>query len=152
MSLSTKARRHTLLQHEHDKAEPKIETAAGIFRIDLEPENLRLWRETLLSYSKPCNLLLACESNQGELSETQLTWVVGSTIRATQISSPNQLVKLLEVLGIKTELAELAREHCPGVGEQITLAFYLERHGWLTASPVLTTAQAQSIRGMSLHS
>ncbi|MFL0736397.1 MAG: hypothetical protein AB8B39_04955, partial [Prochlorococcus sp.] len=109
MSLSTEARMHTLLQHEHGNYELKIETAAGIFRIDLKPEDLRLWKETLLSYSKPCNLLLACESNQGELSETQLTWVVGSAIRATQISSPNQLVKLLEVLGIKTELAELAR-------------------------------------------
>ncbi len=149
MSLSTEARMHTLLQHEQGKTELKTETTSGIFRIDLKPENLRLWRETLLKYSMPCNLLLACESNQGGLSETKLTWVVGSAIRATQITSPNKAVKLLESMGIQAELAELAKKQCPGLGEEITWAFYLERHGWLTASPVLTTTQIKSIQCIS---
>lgn len=143
MSLSTEARMNTLLRHEQDKYEIKTETLAGIFRIDLKPENLRLWKETLLKYSKPFNLLLACESKQGNLSETHLTWVVGSAIRATQISSPNQAVKLLESLGISKQLATLAKEQCPGLGEEFAWAFYLERHGWLTGSPILTDSQTK---------
>ena len=145
MSLSTEARMYTLLQHEQGKSELKTETISGVFRIDIKPENLRLWQKTLQRNSEPCNLLLACESNQAELSETHLTWVVGSAIRATQIDSPSQAVELLESLGIQNKLAEVAKEQCPGLGKDFAWAFYLERHGWLTASPVLTTAQILSI-------
>ncbi len=71
MSLSTEARMCTLLQHEQGKSKLKIETIYGIFRIDIKPENLRHWQKTLQRYTEACNLLLACESNQRELSERQ---------------------------------------------------------------------------------
>ncbi|WP_152562341.1 MULTISPECIES: hypothetical protein [unclassified Prochlorococcus] len=88
MSLSTEARMYTLLQHEQGKSELKTETISGVFRIDIKPENLRLWQKTLQRHSEPCNLLFACESNQAKLSETHLTWVVGSAIRANRQPKP----------------------------------------------------------------
>ncbi|KGG28787.1 hypothetical protein EV13_0963 [Prochlorococcus sp. MIT 0702] len=62
-----------------------------------------------------------------------------------QIDSPSHAVELLETLGIQNKLAEVAKEQCPGLGKDFTWAFYLERHGWLTASQVLTTTQILSI-------
>ena len=43
---------------------------------------------------------------------------------------------ILEKLGVDKDLVLAARQHCPGLGGRITWAFYLERHGWLTATPV----------------
>ncbi|CAI8154733.1 MAG: hypothetical protein GY914_04160 [Prochlorococcus sp.] len=147
MSLSSDAKMQTLLLKDDRKAELKIDSPAGVLRIDLKPDNLRLWQETLERYSEPCNILIACESDQGELHATRVTWVVGSAIRPAQVDGPNQASELLISLGIDGQLAELATEHCPGLGEDFTWAFYLERHGLLTASPVLTSTQANLLQG-----
>jgi len=141
MSLSTEARMNALLLNEQGKEDLRIETPSGIFLIDLKPENLRLWGATLQRNSDPCNLLLACESDQGEITTTRLTWVVGSAIRQTHIEDSNQAGAILKSLGVHSDLVELAKEHCPGLGEDVPWAFYLDRHGSLAASPVLTMAQ-----------
>ena len=113
-------------------------TEAGVLRIDLKLDDLRLWRETLAVTNTPCNLLLACEDNNGALQDTQLTWVVGSAIRPEYINDPTEICPLLESLGVAAPLAAIIPQQCPGLGCGITWAFYLERHGWLTASPVLS--------------
>ncbi len=122
-------------------AEWPSEVHSGLFRIDLKPDNLRLWRETLEGIEPPCNLLLACENSEGQLSETCLTWVVGSAIRSTQLQDLDQVLELLHSMGINKDVAALAAEKCPGLGAQTPWAFYLDRHGCLTAAPVLTSAQ-----------
>ncbi len=125
------------------KNELQICASNGTFKLDLKKENLLLWNETIQKYPATCNLLLACEKTQGELSETRLTWVVGSAIRPTKISGPDHAVKLLEALDVDPGLAALSKEHCPGLGEELPWAFYLDRHGWLSASPVLNAAQVE---------
>jgi len=52
------------LQGSHEENELRIECKNGIFRVDLKPENLRFWNETILSFQKPCNLLLARDSDK----------------------------------------------------------------------------------------
>ena len=59
-----------------------------------------------------------------------------SFIIRLQISGPDAARKLLQRLNVPEELAKAAQKHCPGLGGDITWAFYLERHGWLTATPV----------------
>lgn len=141
MSLSSEDRLNELLQNSAGIAEWSTDVQSNLFRIDLKPDNLRLWRETLDGISIPCNLLLACESSAGQLNETSLTWVVGSAIRSTQLNGPTQIRDLLLAMGIKEDLAALVTETCPGLGELIPWAFYLDRHGCLTAAPVLTSEQ-----------
>ena len=114
-------------------------TKGGVLRIDLKLDDLRLWRETLAAIvAKPCNLLLACEDSNGALQNTRLTWVVGSAIRPGYINNPREICALLESLGVTASLAAIVPQQCPGLGCDVTWAFYLERHGWLTASPVLS--------------
>ena len=72
-----------------------------------------------------------------ELSTTKLTWVVGAAIRSTQIQQTSEIINLLESLDIPDDIAKAVSKHCPGLGSDITWAFYLERHGWLTASPII---------------
>ena len=106
------------------------------FRIDLKPEDLRLWSETLDSRPKPCNLLLACEHSDRELNDTSLTWVVGSAIRSFNIQASHDVAPLLTSLGIASELSETLPDLCLGLGSELVWAFYLDRKGDLTASPV----------------
>lgn len=105
-------------------------------RIDLRNDDIRLWKSHHNKSSGNNNLLLACESNRGELSETNLTWVVGAAIRSALVEGTSQAKDLLKHLGVSEELVDLASEHCPGLGGNAIWAFHLERHGWLTATPV----------------
>ncbi len=143
MNISTKDKIISMLNYEKETNEIKIKSKSDIFRIDLKADNLDLWNKTLESHSSNCNLLLACERAEGKLEETRLTWVVGSAIRYAKVNNTHEAIHLLSVLGIKTELAEIASKNCPGLGEDLTWAFYLERHGWLSASPVMSAAQFQ---------
>ena len=127
----------TLLRDSSEEKEVHFNIGNGIFRLNLKPDDIKLWGETLKNISNPGNVLLACESNQVELSETKLTWIVGAAIRSTKIDKTIDIVNLLESLDIPNEIAEAASKHCPGLGSEITWAFYLERHGWLTASPIM---------------
>ena len=112
-----------------------------VLRIDLKAENLDLWHETLKAYKKPCNLLLACESNDVQLTSTKLTWVVGSAIRSANARDSKQAIDILGSLGVCNDLRDAVKTNCPGIGEDFTWAFYLERHGWLAASPILDSSQ-----------
>jgi hypothetical protein len=108
----------------------------GCFRINLRDENISLWQETFDQHTTAANLLLACEESNGDLKDTRLTWVVGSAIRTATASSPDAVGLLLSQLGIPEELTEAAITRCPGLGDDLVWAFYLERHGWLIATPV----------------
>ena len=109
----------------------------GVLRINLKADDLKLWRDTLLGLNEPGNVLLACESNSDALDATRLTWIVGAAIRSANIESSEGIVSLLNELGVSLDIAKALPSHCPGLGADITWAFYLERHGWLTASPVI---------------
>ena len=110
----------------------------AVFRINLRDENIELWQETFDQHTTPANLLLACEESSGDLKDTRLTWVVGSAIRTATASNPDAVAVLLSQLGIPAELTEAAITRCPGLGQDLVWAFYLERHGWLIATPVAT--------------
>ena len=113
---------------------------ANTFRIDLKPDDLKLWADTLSSRVENCNLLLACAHSEGPLTETQITWVVGSAIRSLKIQAAEEIVPLLRGLGIDESLASNLPKLCPGLGSEQTWAFYLDRKGTLCASPVLQQA------------
>ena len=110
----------------------------GCFRINLRDENIELWRETLEQQhpTQSTQLLLACEESSGDLKNTRLTWVVGSAIRRASADSPVAAAQLLQQLGIPESLTQAAVDRCPGLGDDLVWAFYLERHGWLIATPV----------------
>lgn len=112
----------------------------GCFRINLLDDNIALWQETFEQHTTPANLLLACEKSSGDLKDTRLTWVVGSAIRTATASSPDAVALLLSQLGVAPELTDAAINRCPGLGNDLVWAFYLERHGWLIATPVAITS------------
>ena len=120
------------------RGELDLAVGEGCFRINLRDENIELWRETFKQHTTPANLLLACEKSSGDLKETRLTWVVGSAIRTATASNPGAVAMLLSQLGVAEELTEAAVNRCPGLGKDLVWAFYLERHGWLIATPVAT--------------
>ena len=108
----------------------------GYFQINLLDENIILWQQTFEQNSSRHNLLLACDKNSGDLNTAKITWVVGSAIRGTTVNDAAEVEKLLTQMGVVNDLARAAIEHCPGLGKDLIWAFYLERHGWLTATPV----------------
>ena len=110
----------------------------GCFRINLRDENIELWQETLeqQNATRSTQLLLACEESGGELKDTRLTWVVGSAIRRASANGPTAAALLSQQLGIPEPLTQAAVDRCPGLGDDLVWAFYLERHGWLIATPV----------------
>ena len=116
----------------------KLDYAVGTsyFQINLLNENINLWKQTLQQNKPTDNLLLACDKNTEDLLISKLTWVVGSAIRGTTVSDATEAKKLLTHMGVDNELAKAAVKHCPGLAEDLVWAFYLERHGWLTATPV----------------
>ena len=116
-----------------------IPVGRGCLRVDMKRDNIRLWQETFERLQQPGNLLLACESSDGSLEATRLTWVVGAAIRCTEVGGSLEAESLLNSLGVDAPLSDAAKQHCPGLGGRITWAFYLERHGWLKATPVATT-------------
>ncbi len=130
-----------LLSNTSSEEEIHFNIGNEILRLNLKSDDMRLWEETLKNINEPVNILLACESNQDELTSTKLTWVVGAAIRSTKINKKNEIIHLLKCLEIPNDLAEAVCKYCPGLGSEITWAFYLERHGWLTASPVIDVKQ-----------
>ena len=82
------------------------------------------------------NLLVACEDGDGELKQTRLTWVVGSSIRTTFVSGKKEAKALLEAIGVVAQLASLACDRCYGLGESTVWAFYLDRNKTLCATPL----------------
>ena len=119
--------------------ELRLSIGDGVLRINVKPDDRTLWQDTLLTITDPGNILLACESSSCALEDTKLTWVVGAAIRDTSINQAGAIVNLLQTLGVASHLAEAVPEHCPGLAGEMTWAFYLERHGWLTASPIVPT-------------
>ena len=87
MASSHQAALQTLLAQAGPQHDLLMDSTAGMVRINLKPEDLRLWRETAAEHQEGGNLLLACESGAGDLSDTRLSWVVGAAIRCTQIPS-----------------------------------------------------------------
>ena len=116
----------------------KLDYAVGTsyFQINLLNENINLWKQTLQQNKPTDNLLLACDKNTEDLLISKLTWVVGSAIRGTRVNDATEAKKLLTHMGVDNELAKAAVKLCPGLAEDLVWAFYLERHGWLTATPV----------------
>ena len=125
-----------LLTRAGQQREVLLDSGAGMVRIDLKADNVALWSNTLTEVATNTNLLLACESSTGELSATRLTWVVGAAIRPAVIEDSSHAQKLLQSLGASSAQAALIAQQCPGLGQAVTWAFWLDRHGWLSASPV----------------
>ena len=125
-----------LINQAGEEQEIQYGTSEARLRIDLRIEDIGLWKSHHNKNPDNNNILLACESNSGELSETTLTWVVGAAIRSALVEGTAQAKDLLKNLGVSEELVDLASEHCPGLGGNAIWAFHLERHGWLTATPV----------------
>ena len=111
-------------------------TGEARMRIDLRIDDIGIWKAYHKKHPGNQNLLLACESNSGKLSDTNLTWVVGAAICSAVAEGTSGAKDLLKNLGVSEELVDLAAEHCPDLGGTAVWAFHLERHGWLTATPV----------------
>lgn len=125
-----------LIQQAGNEQEIRYGTKEACLRIDLRDDDIELWRSQRNDQPANFNLLLACENNIGVLSETKLTWVVGAAIRSALVAGSDQAKDLLKDLGVSEELVDLAHKNCPGLGETAIWAFHLERHGWLTATPI----------------
>ena len=125
-----------LIKQAGEEQELQYGTGEARLRIDLRIDDIVLWKSHRAKHTGCSNLLLACESNGGELSKTNLTWVVGAAIRSALVEGSAEAKDLLKSLGVSEQLVNLASEHCPGLGGATIWAFHLERHGWLTATPV----------------
>lgn len=125
-----------LIKQAGEEQELQYGTGEALLRIDLRIDDIDLWESHRAKHPGCSNLLLACESNGGELSKTNLTWVVGAAIRSALVEGSAEAKDLLKSLGVSEQLVNLALEHCPGLGGATIWAFHLERHGWLTATPV----------------
>lgn len=136
MSALTDPRIEALQRQAGANGELDFAVGEGCFRINLRDENIALWQETFEQTNTPANLLLACDKNTGALNTTKLTWVVGSAIRGSTEPDAQSVVTLLGQMGVSKALAQAAADHCPGLGQNLVWAFYLERHGWLIATPV----------------
>jgi hypothetical protein len=136
MSCLSDPRIEALQQHANASGELCFPIGPDCFRINLRDENIQLWQETFEQIASPANLLLACADNTGALVDTKLTWVVGSAIRGTTIDSSTEAQQLLQSMGSPRQVAQIAIEKCPGLGENLVWAFYLERQGGLIATPV----------------
>ncbi len=128
---------NNFIKENGDQSDIEFKYKGNVLRIVISQSNLELWKETYQSHKQPCNILLACEHDKCILKETNLTWVVGSSIRAEFIQGLDKTIDTLKSLGVNNELAILIEERCPGLGAEIPWAFYLERHGKLSASPIV---------------
>ena len=139
MSILTDARIETLRAKAGEKGNISYIIGENCLHINLLNENIALWKQTYEQNNSTDNLLLACDKNSGDLSTTKLTWVVGSAIRGARASNARDAANLLTQMGVMDEIAKAVITYCPGLGEDLVWAFYLERHGWLTATPVAQT-------------
>ncbi|MFM7754536.1 MAG: hypothetical protein ACKO58_09115 [Cyanobium sp.] len=125
-----------LIKQAGEGAEIIYKTGDIYLRIDLRGDDISLWRSQFMAHSSNANLLLACQNGDGDLKQTQLTWVVGSSIRTALVSGKKEAKALLEAIGVTTELASLACDRCYGLGESTIWAFYLDRKDTLSATPL----------------
>ena len=128
------------------KKNNELEIAVGEerLRIDLREDNIKLWQETLENFSSKVNLLLACEKADLSLDDNRLTWVVGAAINSAFAENAKNAKKILCELNVSESLALSAVKNCPGVGQDIIWALYLDRHGYLTATPVMVGSKKLS--------
>ena len=136
MNVLTDPRIESLRGNAGDNGKLNYAIGENYFQINLLNENIDLWKQTFQQNNSTDNLLLACDKNSGDLITTKLTWVVGSAIRGANANNALEAAKLLTKMGVIEEVAKAAANYCPGLGEDMVWAFYLERHGWLTATPV----------------
>ena len=136
MNVLTDPRIESLRENAGENGKLSYAVGDNYFQINLLNENIDLWKQTFEQNNSTNNLLLACDKNSGDLFTTKLTWVVGSAIRGAKASDASEAAKLLTHMGVIDEIAKATIDHCPGLGEDLVWAFYLERHGWLTATPV----------------
>lgn len=125
-----------LIKQAGEGAEIIYNSGAMRLRIDLRSDDISLWRSHFLTDPSEANLLVACEDGDGELKQTRLTWVVGSSIRTTFVSGKKEAKALLEAIGVVAQLASLACDRCYGLGESTVWAFYLDRNKTLSATPL----------------
>ncbi|MEB3241686.1 MAG: hypothetical protein VKJ31_06555 [Synechococcus sp.] len=125
-----------LMDSTGSQQEVVLDSGQGKVRLDFKAENLQLWRDTLKSVNEAGNVLVACESNSGPIHSTRLAWIVGAAIRTSQTDNASAAATLLQELGASNAQADLVALHCPGLGDDLTWAFYLDRHGWLSGAPV----------------
>ena len=114
MQNTTKQTLSNLLENSSEEKEVHFNIGDEILRLNLKPD---------------------------DITTTKLTWIVGAAIRSAKIEKTSEIVDLLKSLDIPNDIAEAACKYCPGLGAEITWAFYLERHGWLTASPIIDVKQ-----------
>ncbi|MDA0717911.1 MAG: hypothetical protein O2839_06815 [Cyanobacteria bacterium] len=126
----------SLIEQAGKNQELQYGTNKDRLRIDLRIDDIELWQAHHASHPGNPNLLLACEKSTGEIANTNLTWVVGAAIRSELVANAAQAMEILKKLGVSEQLIKLASKHCPGLGITTIWAFHLERHGWLTATPV----------------
>ena len=93
-----------LVQAAGSRRELLLDAGQGMVRIDLKPEDVALWHDNLSSQPQGTNLLLACESQGGELSQTRLSWVVGAAIRPTQVENGEQALAVLQPILKSTDV------------------------------------------------
>ena len=139
MSILTDPRIESLRRNAGEKGNLSYLIGENYLNINLLNENIDLWKQTFEQSNTTDNLLLACDKNSGDLTTTRLTWVAGYAIRGARASNATDAAHLLTQLGVIDEIAKAAIIYCPGLGEDLVWAFYLERHGWLTATPVART-------------
>lgn len=125
-----------LIKQAGEGAEIIYNSGAMRLRIDLRSGDISLWRSHFLTDPSEANLLVACEDGDGELKQTRLTWVVGSSIRTAFVSGKKEAKALLEAIGVVAQLASLACDRCYGLGESTVWAFYLDRNETLSATPL----------------
>ena len=125
-----------LIKQAGEGAEIVYKSGDVYFRIDLRSDDISLWRSYFLAHSSNANLLVACQDGDGDLKETKLTWVVGSSIRTALVSGKKEAKALLEAIGVVTELASLVCDRCYGLGASTIWAFYLDRKDTLSATPL----------------
>ena len=125
-----------LIKQAGEGAEIIYNSGAMRLRINLRSDDISLWRSHFLTNPSEASLLVACEDGDGELKQTHLTWVVGSSIRTTFVSGKKEAKALLEAIGVVPQLASLACDRCYGLGESTVWAFYLDRNETLSATPL----------------
>jgi len=125
-----------LIKQAGEGAEIVYKSGDVYFRIDLRSDDISLWRSYFSAHSSNANLLVACQDGDGDLKETKLTWVVGSSIRTALVSGKKEAKALLEAIGVVTELASLVCDRCYGLGASTIWAFYLDRKDTLSATPL----------------
>ncbi|MCP9775959.1 hypothetical protein [Cyanobium sp. WAJ14-Wanaka] len=129
----------SLLSTYQGQEDIQVDALQPDLRLNLLDTNIKLWGTTYQQIAGTGdNLLLACNNSTGPVEEAVLTWVVGAAIRSLRVEGKDQFTDLLKCLGIKPELISSLLCNCPGISGKAIWAIYLERHGYLVATPILS--------------